>query len=262
MKRTSSPGAMSPGSPSENELRDQLASLVEQQQRLFTRLETGERHFQQLARSVWRVQEEERRRLARELHDGIGQHLTALKHKLDRLLATAGRGPTDQTLMQALELCDIAIQETRTLSRLLRPQILDDLGLDAALRWLARHTSDGSGTSVEIDVKDLPPDLDGDVSTLIFRVAQEALTNVMKHAGAHTIVLRLMRRDDQLQLLIVDDGRGCDVNSAFDRASEGQSTGLNSIRERVRLFGGQFVATSAAGEGFQLRVSLPLPPHG
>ena len=245
---------------SDASMRDQLARLREQQERLFVQLHAGEQHFKQLARSVWRVQEDERRRLARELHDGIGQQLTALRHRLDALTRSVdGAGDPASPLQQALEICDAAIQETRALSRLLRPQILDDLGLEAALNWLARHSAQSGGYEVEVDVGTLPVPMDGDLSTLIFRVAQEALTNVLKHAEARHVVVRLAQRDDQwLQFLIVDDGRGADVDAAFAKASDGHSTGLASMRERVRLFGGRFTIVSRPGEGMQLRVLIPL----
>jgi signal transduction histidine kinase len=239
-------------------MRDQLFRLREQQERLFAQLHSGEQHFRQLARSVWRVQEDERRRLARELHDGIGQHLTALRHRLE-VLARADPAASNGPLGEALALCETAIEETRALSRLLRPQILDDLGLEAALRWLARQTSEGSGCAVEVEVGPLPADLDGDLSTLVFRVAQEALTNAHKHARARNVVLRLILRSDHLLMLVVDDGEGCDIGEALAKSSSGVSTGLASIRERVRLFGGQLALDSRPGEGLQLRVTLPLP---
>ena len=244
---------------SDASVRDQLALLREQQERLFVQLHAGEQHFKQLARSVWRVQEDERRRLARDLHDGIGQQLTALRHRLDELARSVdGAGDASNPLHQALEICDAAIQETRALSRLLRPQILDDLGLEAALNWLARHSAESGGFEVEVDVTSLPT-IDGDLSTLIFRVAQEALTNVLKHAQAKHVVIRLAQRQDEwLQFLIVDDGRGFDVDAAFAKASDGHSTGLASMRERVRLFGGRFTVVSRPGEGMQLRVLIPL----
>ncbi len=248
--------AMSPALPDPADLRQQLLQLGEQQQRLVSQLQTGEQQFRQLARSVWRVQEDERRRLARDLHDGIGQHLTALRHRLDGLLAN-GDAPSE-SLRQAVHLCELAISETRALSRLLRPQILDDLGLEAALRWRARQTAESSGGNVEVAISGLPDPLDGDLSTLIFRVAQEALTNAAKHAQAPNIVIRVSRRGPQLQLLIVDDGRGCEVDAAWAMSSSGQSTGLASMRERVRLFGGQLNLVSRPGEGVQLRVLLPL----
>src|SRR3954463_9921821 len=119
---------------SDASVREQLVRLREQQERLFAQLHSGEQHFKQLARSVWRVQEDERRRLARELHDGIGQQLTALRHRLDALARSVdGAQEASNPLHQALAICDATIQETRALSRMLRPQILDDLGLEAAL---------------------------------------------------------------------------------------------------------------------------------
>ena len=246
-------------SAGETSMRDQLARLREQQERLFVQLHAGEQHFKQLARSVWRVQEDERRRLARELHDGIGQQLTALKHRLDALArAAGGTGDATTPLCQALQICDSAIQETRALSRLLRPQVLDDLGLEAALNWLARHSAESGGYEVEIDVANISTPLDGDISTLVFRIAQEALTNVLKHAEARHVVIRLAQREDQLQFLVVDDGRGFDVDAAFAKASDGHSTGLASMRERIRLFGGRFTVVSRPGEGMQLRVLIPL----
>ena len=140
---------------SNQHLHSELQRLAEQQNRLFAQLQAGEDHFKKLARSVWRVQENERRRLARELHDGIGQHLTALRHRLEGLGKNA-QCSEDSRLQQAFALCETAIAEVRALSRLLRPQILDDLGLEAALQWLARHSSEDSGRVVEVDVSGLP----------------------------------------------------------------------------------------------------------
>jgi two-component system NarL family sensor kinase len=250
------------GMASTPDLRGEVQRLAEQQARLFARLEADQQHFRHLARSVWRVQEDERRRLARELHDGIGQHLTALRHRLlqlDERSDSADREDARATLGQALTLCETALAETRALSRLLRPQILDDLGLAAALQWLARYSSSDSGLQVQVDVRGLPDALDRDVATLLFRVAQEALANAQKHAQASQIVVRLHCRDGRLTLLVVDDGVGCDVSAALGRASQGESTGLASIAERVRLFDGELSLTSEPGEGLQLRVQLPLP---
>lgn len=240
-------------------LRAQLSRLRVEQERLFADLHRGEQHFRQLARSVWRVQEDERRRLARELHDGIGQHLTALRHRLEAL-ASAANYPDElrPVLQTASQLCQTALEETRSLSRFLRPQILDDLGLVAALGWLARSMSESSGVKIELDIAEVPSQIDGEVATLVFRVAQESLTNMARHAGAQSAVLRLRLRAGHLQLLMVDDGRGCDAEAALALASNGQSTGLASMRERVRLFGGQFQFSSAPGEGTQLRIAVPL----
>ncbi|MEZ5461275.1 sensor histidine kinase [Dokdonella sp.] len=255
---TTSPiGARQAAGDENLKMRSELQRLAEQQSRLFAQLQAGEDHFKQLARSVWRVQENERRRLARDLHDGIGQHLTALQHRLHGLSQNPGCSE-DHRLQQAFTLCETAISEVRTLSRLLRPQILDDLGLEAALQWLARYSSEGSACMIEVDVGELPSKMDSDLSTLIFRVVQEALANALKHARAKNVVVRLTRRGNSLLLLVVDDGCGCDVEQALRRSSESESSGLASMRERVQLFGGQLELTSQPGEGLQMRARLPL----
>lgn len=236
-----------------DDIRATLQQLRNEQERLFLQLQSGEKHFRHLARSVWRIQEDERRRLARDIHDGIGQHLTALLHRLERLRD----GDQAAHLEQAIKLCEVAIYETRSLSRLLRPQILDDLGLGAALAWLARATRESSELEFELDLDDLPPDLDSEVATLLFRIVQEALNNVVKHARAHSVLISINQHNGQLNLHVVDDGVGCDVEAAVAKSGAGLSTGLASMRERVQLFGGRFAFTAQPGEGAQIRVTLP-----
>lgn len=231
-----------------------LEELRQQYRQLLQRLEANERQFRSLGRAVWQVQEDERRRLARELHDGIGQNLTALKHRLAQLgeaIAPAHRAK----LEAAIGLCSATLEDTRELSRLLRPPILDDLGLEPALRWLARSQGEASGIEVLAEVESLPP-LDGELQTLLFRVAQEAINNAVKHSGAGTILMRLVARDGALQLQVADDGRGCDPKTAV--ASGG--SGLGGIRERLRLHEGRLELRSAPGEGTRLRAVVPLTP--
>ena len=220
--------------------------------RLLQRLEANERDFRRLGRAVWRVQEDERRRLARDLHDGIGQNLTALKHRLVQLEDGL---PADQQqrLHAAIALCHETLEDTREMSRLLRPPILDDLGLEPALRWLARSVGEASGLAVELEIESLP-ELDGDVQTLLFRVAQEALNNVAKHAQARDVLVRLVGRGSHLLLHVADDGRGC----APEDALRGGGSGLGGMRERLRLYGGSLELHSAPGEGMRLRVKVPL----
>jgi signal transduction histidine kinase len=235
--------------------REQTADLEElraQYQRLLQRLENNEREFRRLGRSVWRVQEDERRRLARELHDGIGQHLTALKHRLVQL--GDGIAPRQRAQLDAaIALCGDALEDTRHLSRLLRPPILDDLGLEPALRALARSLGEASALEVSVEIQDLPP-LDDDMQTLLFRVAQEALNNAAKHAQARTVLLRLVARGGLLQLQVADDGHGCDPDVAL-RAG---GSGLSGMRERLRLYDGRLELHSAPGTGTRLRAVVPL----
>lgn len=220
--------------------------------RLLQRLEANEREFRRLGRAVWRVQEDERRRLARDLHDGIGQNLTALTHRLSQLEPGLPAGHQER-LQAALALCHDTLQDTRELSRLLRPPILDDLGLEPALRWLARSVGEASGLAVELEIEDLPA-LDGELQTLVFRVAQEALNNIAKHAQARDVLVRLVGRGSRLLLQVADDGRGC----APEHALSSGGSGLGGMRERLRLHGGTLELHSAPGQGTRLRVSVPL----
>lgn len=236
---------------------DDLAQLRQQYQDLLDRLQRNEREFRRLGRAVWRVQEDERRRLARELHDGLGQNLTALKHRLSHVAQAL---PIEATVVRAqleaaIALCGDTLEDTRNLSRLLRPPILDDLGLEAALRWLVRAQSEASGIDIVLDLEPLPT-LAGEVQTLLFRVAQEALNNAIKHAHAHSVLVRLVEHGGRAQLQVIDDGDGFDVAAALQSGG----SGLGGMRERVRLYEGQFDVRSAPGHGTRVRVSVPLSP--
>ena len=240
-----------------NDEHTQLPAIREQYQRLLQRLEANEREFRRLGRSVLRVQEDERRRLARELHDGVGQNLTALQHRLEQIGEALADGDDAATAPQhvdaALALCRDALNDTRQMSRLLRPPILDDLGLEAALRWLARSQGEASNLAIAVEIEPLPA-LEGDLNTLVFRIAQEALQNVAKHAQASNVLLRLVARAGILQLQVADDGRGCDPEQALRTGG----SGLGGMRERVRLHGGRLELHSAPGHGARIRAVVPL----
>ena len=154
----------------------------------------------------------------------------------------------------AIALCTETLEDTRELSRLLRPPILDDFGLEAALRWLARSIGETAALDIELQVEPLPP-LDGDLETLLFRVAQEALNNAARHADARSVLMRVVARGGLLQLQVIDDGRGCDPDAAIRSGG----SGLGGMRERLRLYDGQLELRSAPGEGTRLRAVVPLP---
>ena len=237
-----------------------LAQLRSQYQGLLERLENNQSEFQRLGRSVYRVQEDERRRIARELHDGIGQNLTALKHQMAMALSQLGPGQDRLRagMMASIELCSQTLEDTRQLSRLLRPQVLDDLGLEAALRWLSRTIEGDGGPRIELEVDALPP-LEPELQTLLFRISQEALANVVRHARASEVMLRLATRAGRVLLTIWDDGVGFDPQLAASAASAGRSAGLVGMRERARLYGGELQIESGADTGTWLRASIPLP---
>jgi two-component system sensor histidine kinase UhpB len=229
--------------------RHESASRYEQ---LLARVEANEREFRRLGRSVLRVQEDERRRLARDLHDGVGQNLTALKHRLAHLRDSmeAIPGPLREGLDAAIALCADTLEDTRELSRLLRPTILDDLGLEPALRWLGRSIGEAAGVAIAVEIEPLP-EVDGERQTLLFRIAQEALNNIAKHARARSVLLRLVERAGRLQMQVVDDGVG------FDATARAEGSGLSGMRERLRLFEGVLEVHSSPGHGTRVRAVVP-----
>jgi len=236
---------------------DGLAELRRQYAALVHRLESNQDDFRRLARSAWRLQEDERRRIARELHDGIGQNLTALKHQLAAVQASLPPAQAELAarLDASIALCGQTLEDTRQLSRLLRPQILDDLGLAPALQWLVRSLGDAGGLRVELDLGAVPT-LDAELQTLVFRIAQEALSNVVRHAGAGHAVVRLAARAPGLWLTVWDDGgRWRDTGGA----PRGDGSGLTNMRERLEAYGGRLQVESDPGTGTWLRAVLPLP---
>ncbi len=241
------------------EIVERVRAITRENERLFHQLIAGERRFRGLARAVWKVQEDERRRMARELHDGIGQTLTALKNQLERLeLGAAGEPELRARLAEAVEIAARALQETRELSRLLRPPVLDDLGLLPALRSLGRALERG-GLRVELHASGLDERLDPDLETLVFRIAQEALTNVLKHAQVEDALLEVERSRGTLRLRVSDRGRGFDPEA---ERGESPGCGLRGIHDRVELYGGRSWVRSRPGAGTTIEVEVPLAEAG
>ncbi|MGN6520051.1 MAG: sensor histidine kinase [Dokdonella sp.] len=248
--------------PAPNEMRAQLAELLQAHEALADRLRQGQASFQRIARSVWHVQEEERSRFARELHDGVGHNLTAMLHLISEALAAL---PDDERcrrtrdeLAHAWSIGDATLQDTRALSRMLRPQILDDLGLEPALRWLARSFSETHAIDVHLEYHASPTGIDADRSTLVFRLVQEALANTAKHASARHVAIGFDGRGERATLRVRDDGSGCDMEAALARGRHGSSSGLGGMRDRVRLFGGSLRFESSPGAGFGITAHFPL----
>jgi len=248
--------------PDPADLRAQLTRLLQEHDRLAERLRDGQAHFRRIARSVWRVQEEERGRFARELHDGVGHNLTAMLHLIAGALASlpadAGLERARGDLARVQAVAEATLHDTRELSRLLRPQILDDLGLEPALRWLARSFSETHGIDTHLDYHEPPVGIDADRSTLVFRLVQEALANTAKHASARHVAIAFDGRGERASLRVRDDGNGCDVEAALARGRHGGSSGLGGMRDRARLFGGSLQFESTPGAGFGMSVSFPL----
>ena len=241
------------------EIVDRVRHITHENERLFQRLIEGERRFRGLAKAVWRVQEDERRRLARELHDGLGQTLTALTHQLERLRRQADAGAAPELaarLVDAVETARLALNESREMSRLLRPPVLDDLGLAAALSWLARTLGERAGLQVALEVSGLGERLAPELEMLVFRLVQESLTNVLRHAGVDRATVSVAHGDGRVELRVADRGRGFDVAAALS-GEAASGSGLRGMRDRLELFGGRLDLRSAPGEGTTVAAAIP-----
>ncbi|MGA2787464.1 MAG: PAS domain S-box protein, partial [Verrucomicrobiota bacterium] len=196
------------------------------------------RKLQVLSRRLVEAQETERRNIARELHDEIGQALTVMQLNLQAMLLSPGTEVVSPRLNETLEVVERVLEQVHDISLDLRPSILDDLGLEPALRWYTERQAALVELKVEFSADRLEQRLDPMIETECFRIAQEALTNVVRHAQAKAVTVELRKEDGQLHLRVRDDGVGFDVAPVRDRAVRGASLGLLSMEERASLAGG------------------------
>lgn len=228
----------------------EVATLVESFNAMLDRLEQERRSS---GRRALAAQEEERRRIARELHDGIGQTLTGVAMQAERT-ATA---PPDELRAAMQEIPDAirsSIDDVRRISRELRPEALDDLGLANALLILCRRMGRHTGVRVEpdLDLANGLPHLPPETELVLYRVAQEGLTNAVRHAQATTITLSLRVAAGRIALRVRDDGRGIEAPLA------GESVGISGMRERALLIGAQLEIRSGHGAGTEVRLDAPI----
>ncbi len=211
----------------------------------------------ELLRRVVAAQEAERQRIARELHDSTGQSLTALGLGLRGAATALHQDPDKATnnLRQLERLVGDSIDELQRIIGDLRPSHLDDLGLAAALRWYCHHLEDRTGLPIQIEVQGEEPSLSPELTTAIFRMAQEALTNVVRHAHARSAMVRLCFRDEDTYLVVDDDGIGFDQASLSD--SNYPAWGLLGMEERASLLGGSFSIYSYPGRGTRVEALIP-----
>jgi two-component system sensor histidine kinase UhpB len=216
------------------------------------------RQLESLSRKLIQAQEDERRALANELHDDLGQMLFALKLNLER----SGRGDGGNDGAENIALVDGAIARMRNLVQALRPPLLDEVGLEASLRWHVEREATRAGLTFHMTLAPLEKRPQVTVEITCFRIAQEALSNVIRHAQAKTVEIELGESGGALQLVVRDDGHGFDVAAGRQRATIGASQGLLSMQERVALVGGELQIDSAPGRGTTVRARLPLKTQG
>jgi len=220
-------------------------------------LRVADAKLQTLARQVVRFQEDERAHLARELHDGATQTMVSAKLLVESAIDQLEREarPAPRALEKALAGLKQSLSEVRRISHRLRPAMLDELGLPAALELLTREADDAGATPVELRVVGEPAPLPEEVKTALFRVSQEALANVAKHAGARRVEMTLSFAPDGVALRIVDDGRGFELDRV--QLDPNRGIGLRNMRERLASVGGTFEVLATPGTGTSLLAKLP-----
>ncbi|HYK04630.1 MAG TPA: GAF domain-containing protein [Thermoanaerobaculia bacterium] len=235
---------------------DRAAPAIERA-RLLEQIRVSEKRLEALSRRLLTVQEEERRRIAVELHDELGQIHTAVKIKLGSVQRSVGDRELAAHLGEAIQMVEGAVGTVRDLALDLRPAMLDDLGLGPALRWYADRFARQTGIELHLAIGEFPP-LDPAIATACFRVVQEAFTNVARHAAARNVWLDVHAGAGEVELNVRDDGIGFDVAAARDRALRGESLGLLGMEERVSYTRGTLQVKSVPGAGTTITANVPL----
>ncbi len=234
-----------------------LVSDITERTRIEAALRETADELRAVSRRVLDAQEAERRRLAIELHDELGQSLTAIKINLQAHARFKDQSPT-QTNVENIRIVDDALQQVRRLALALRPSMLDDLGLAAALQWIAKQTSDRGGFSVKFHAERMELRLAPEIETACYRIVQETLTNVSRYAKATQVDIAMYQEEGQLVLNVTDDGQGFDVNAMRERAKAGGSIGVLGMQERAKLVGGHLKIESQPGLGCKVSMRCPL----
>jgi signal transduction histidine kinase len=244
----------------------QLAETLEQRVRERTEeLEKANEGLRQLSSKLLSAQEEERKRIAGEIHDTLGSCLTSIKFKIEDTLLRIGGTPNAaaESLSTVIPMIHEGVEECRRIQMDLRPSMLDDLGLLPALSWFFRkfqaiYSQIQIAQEIEIEDKDIPPSL----KTVIFRVTQEAMNNIAKYSKADLARLSLRKLDNRMELAIQDNGQGFNPEKVTGSESGRRGLGLTSMRERVELSGGSFYIESFEGKGTTIRAAWPQDESG
>lgn len=223
----------------------------------------AEESLRRLSGRLMELQDEERRRIARELHDSIGQCVTAIRINLDTLNTNLPASELDlrtaKALSEALSLAEQCASDTRTMSYLLHPPLLDERGLASAIRWYADGFAQRSGIRLSMDLPSNDARLPQPVETTLFRIVQESLTNIHRHSGSTMAEIRLLTDAESVILEVRDEGRGIPspLLRRCNRSERIVGVGIAGMRERVRQFGGKFDIHSDS-QGTRVRATLPL----
>ncbi len=244
------------------DLEERVRERTRELERLYRELQAREEWRGQLLAKVIGAQEDERKRLARELHDETSQTLSALAMRLETAVAAFPGDLARQRLVEAKDLTVRTLDELHRLIYDLRPSVLDDLGLLSAIRWYAERHLEPLGVTVRWELSGPERRLQPEIETALFRVAQEAITNIAKYAHAETVLIQCVLKDDGIAIEIEDDGDGFDPSQLPSAGDSRRGLGLMGMRERVELLGGTIDIDAAPGKGVRIAVSVPLKAEG
>lgn len=234
----------------------------EEIRRLFEQVRNGRERLQALSQQLLRAQETERRSIARELHDQIGQALTGVQLNLQAIEPLLSPTSAHAILADTMVTIEQTLQQVRDLSLNLRPSVLDDFGLVSALKWLVTRQAPRAAIPIELHAEPLENRPPIEIETACFRVVQEALTNALRHAEASRIDVELHGNARELQLVVCDNGKGFDTQAALARAVGGGSFGLLGMQERVVTAGGRIEIHSVPRRGTEVCAHFTLPVTG
>jgi signal transduction histidine kinase len=239
-----------------------VARDITDRKRTEDRLERSLRELRALSARLQNIREEEAARIARQVHDEIGQSLTALAMDVEWLTTNLGRRSSKTALSSKLQsmaqLVEATTEAVQRIASDLRPGVLDELGLGPAAEWAVRRFEERTGIASGLHSHLDGAQIDSARATAAFRILQEALTNIARHAGARRVEVRLSIRGPELHLEIQDDGVGIDT----ERIADSRSLGLVGMRERARVFGGSVAVAPAAGGGTLVSAAIPLRGPG
>jgi hypothetical protein len=233
---------------------------ISERKRADGELHQSREQLRRLSAALQEVREEEKARIARELHDELGQALTGLKMDLEEIVAQLEPRQTDalERARAMRSLLDSTVSSVRRIATELRPLMLDDLGLIATIEWLVGDFAGRTGVDIQMELPGPEFAVEPDLSTALFRVLQESLTNVARHAGASRAEVRLSCSESDIRLQVRDNGHGIDP----DRADKGRTLGLLGMRERANMVGGELVIDSSPGAGTSIVMTVPRWPAG
>jgi signal transduction histidine kinase len=244
-----------------DKLNEKLLLEVAERERIEKELRDSEGHLRHLSAKLINAHEEERKLVAREIHDSIGSSLAAMKFKLEKLIMEVGEThpKTSGALESFSQVLQETIQETRRIQMALRPSILDDLGISATIGWFLRQfesTYSHIRIAQEINIEE--SEVPAALKIVIFRVLQEAMNNITKHSKTDRVNVLLRKMDEEIELRIQDYGQGFDPGKAGSRVGTTRGLGLDSMKERTELSGGSFSIESSEGAGTVIRATWPI----